>query len=105
VGAGHILRVHLVPVLGDRRLSEIDSASIQRLKPGLARAGAQPKTVDNILSVLRKLLKVAVDWEVLEQIPCAIPRVRFAKKAQPYYTFAEFGRLVEERRRSGATST
>ncbi len=55
-----LLRVHLTPLLGTKRLDAITNEDVQRLKRALsARA---PKTVNNVLSVLSTLLKVAVEW-------------------------------------------
>jgi hypothetical protein len=52
-----IVRVHLVPVLGERRLDAIGNAEVQRLK--LALSAKAPKTVNNVLTVLSVLLKKA----------------------------------------------
>src|SRR5436190_2130188 len=50
-----IIRVHLVPPLGDRKLDAITTEDVQRLKSGLA--GKAVKTVNNVLTVLSVLLK------------------------------------------------
>lgn len=59
---------HLVPRFGHRRLDQIDTASVQRLRADLAKKRKSPKTVENILSVLRKLLKVAIEWDELAEM-------------------------------------
>jgi len=65
-----LLRVHLVPLLGHKRLDAITNEDIERFKSSLvARA---PKTVNNILTVLSTLLKAAVEWSVIERLPCRI---------------------------------
>ena len=53
-----ILRVHLVPTLGHKRLDAIESEDVQHLKGRLSTKAA--KTVNNILTVLKVLLKKAV---------------------------------------------
>ena len=58
-----ILRVHLVPALGHKRLDAIKSEDVQHLKGRLSTKAA--KTVNNILTVLNVLLKKAVDWDVI----------------------------------------
>src|SRR5438105_11477435 len=65
-----IIRVHLAPALGTRQLDAIKTEDVQQLKRSL-RAKA-PKTVNNILTVLSVLLKKAVEWEVIERMPCSI---------------------------------
>lgn len=61
-----ILRVHLMPALGHKRLDAIKSEDVQHLKSRLSTKAA--KTVNNILTVLNVLLKKAVDWDVID--PC-----------------------------------
>ena len=59
-----ILKKYLVPQLGRKRLDEIKHEDVQRLKAKLVHLN--PKTVNCILTVLTKLLKVAVEWQVME---------------------------------------
>ena len=59
-----ILRVHLLPALGHKRLDAIKSEDVQRLKRNLE--AKSPKTVNNVLAVLSVLLKKAVEWEVID---------------------------------------
>lgn len=78
-----ILKIHLIPHLGDRRLDEIKNPDIQNLKK-IYREGyttsdgktikgtSNQKTINNRLTVLGKLLHVAHEWDLL---PCPPPRV------------------------------
>jgi hypothetical protein len=50
--------VHLLPQLGARRLTEVSTEAVQRLKKQLH--DRSPKTVNNVLTVLNVLLKKAV---------------------------------------------
>jgi hypothetical protein len=65
-----ILRVHLVPALGSNRLDAITNEDVQRLKMRLEKKAA--KTLNNVLTVLSVLLKKAVEWGVIERMPCSI---------------------------------
>ena len=65
-----ILRVHLIPQLGNRRLDDITTEDIQRLKSHLDNKAR--KTVNNVLTTLNTLLKVAVEWDVIDEMPCTI---------------------------------
>src|SRR5580765_7843830 len=58
-----ILRVHLQPVLGNKRLDAINTEDVQRLKSQMKSKAS--KTVNNVLSVLNTLLKKAVEWGVI----------------------------------------
>ncbi len=69
-GKETILRVHLLPQLGTKRLDAITNEDVQRLKVHLRERAA--KTVNNVLTVLNTLLRVAVEWDVIARVPCAI---------------------------------
>lgn len=94
-----LLRVNLVPLLGAKRLDAITSEDVQRLKSAL---GAKaPKTVNNILSVLSTLLKTAVEWQVIERMPCTIRLVKVSKPSAVFHDFDAYERLVEGARDTG----
>jgi integrase len=87
-----ILRVHLVPALGHKKLDAIKNEDVQRLKSALHSKAT--KTVNNILTVLNVLLKKAVEWEVIERVPCTIRVLPVSKGSTHFYDFDEFERLV-----------
>lgn len=91
-----ILRVHLLPALGHKKLDTIKSEDVQRLKAGLE--AKAPKTVNNILAVLSVMLKKAVEWEVIERMPCSVKLLRVPKGSTNFHDFDEFERLVEAAR-------
>ena len=95
-----ILRVHLIPRLGSRRLDAIRNEHVQRLKHALRRKA--PKTVNNVLSVLNTLLRTAVEWDVIEQMPCTIRLLPVPKTSAAFHDFDVFERLVEAARDSAA---
>src|SRR6266851_2394398 len=74
-----IVRVHLVPALGEHRLDMIRNEDVQRLK--LALRDKAPKTVNNVLTVLSVLLKKAMEWGELDRLPCAIKLLKVPKSA------------------------
>jgi integrase len=87
-----ILRVHLVPQLGGKRLDAIGNEDVQRLKHHLRHKA--PRTVNNVLTVVSTLLKKAVEWQVIEQMPCAVRLLRTTQGAIDFYDFDEDERLV-----------
>jgi integrase len=88
-----ILRVHLLPAFGDKRLDEITSEDIQKLKSEME--GKAAKTVNNVLSVLNTLLKVAVEWSVIDQMPCSIRLLPMVPPREaPFHDFDEYHRLI-----------
>ena len=87
-----ILRVHLIPALGHKRLDAISNEDVQCLK---TRLGAKAtKTVNNVLTVLSVLLKQAVEWGVVERMPCRIKILKVSKGSTQFYDFDDFERIV-----------
>jgi integrase len=89
----NILRLHLSPALGKRRLDGITNEDIAHLKAGLGRLN--PKTVNNVINVLSKMLNVAVEWGVIERSPCTIKLLKTTNPIMPFYEDEDYARLVE----------
>ena len=88
-----ILRVHLVPVFGKTKLDAITDEDVQRLKSHLARKA--PKTVNNILATLNRMLAIAVEWGVIESLPCTIRHLRVPCSSMAFHDFEAYERLLE----------
>jgi integrase len=88
-----ILKVHLVPLLGTKRLDEITNEDIQRLKHQLRDRAS--KTVNNVLTVMSVLLKKATEWDVIGQMPCTIRLVKAPKTSMGFYDFDDYEHLIE----------
>jgi integrase len=90
-----ILRDHLIPAFGFRRLDEITFARIEDFKNGLVIADEDdeddevlsPKTANNILSVLRRLFVIAYKRGVL----AAIPEIEWFPTTPGSFDFLSFG--------------
>lgn len=93
------LRVHLVPLLGTRKLDAIGNEDVQRLKSKLV--GKAPKTVNNVLTVLNTLLRVAMEWGVIDRKPCAIKLLRVNQPEAAFHDFPEYERLLEAAKATG----
>src|SRR6187401_2733346 len=87
-----ILRVHLIPALGHKKLDAIKSEDVQHLKSRLSTKAA--KTVINILTVLNVLLKKAVEWDVIHQVQCSVKLLPVPKGSMAFFDFDEYERLV-----------
>jgi integrase len=87
-----ILRIHLIPELGARALDTISNEQVQRLK--LRLGDKSPKTVNNVLSVLNVLLKQAVEWGVLERLPCSIRLMRVPHTDAAFHDFGAYECLL-----------
>ncbi len=87
-----ILRVHLVPRFGRKRLDAITNEDVQRLKLRLQTCA--PKTTNDVLATLRRLLSVAVEWGVIDRMPCTIRQVKTARTAMAFHEFPAYEQLV-----------
>jgi len=88
-----ILHQHLIPLLGSKKLDAITTEHVQNLKRHLR--DRAPKTVNNVLAVLNVLLKKAVEWDVIDRIPCVIRLLPIPKPSAGFYDFDEYERLIQ----------
>jgi integrase len=79
--------------LGKKKLDAITDEDVQALKAALATMSA--KTVNNVLTVLGKLLKVAVKWKLITTSPCTIELLKVATPLPKFYEFSQYRALVE----------
>ena len=91
-GKESVARLHLLPAWGARRLDEITTEQVQRFKKTLSKKA--PKTVNNILTVFNMVLKKAVEWDVIAEMPCTIRLLPVPKFSAGFYDFDEYERLV-----------
>jgi integrase len=87
-----IFKRHLVPFAGKKKLDAITTEDVQRLKGCLEKKS--PKTVNNVLTVLNTALKKAVEWDVIDHMPCTVRLLPIPKSEAAFYDFDEYERLV-----------
>lgn len=77
VGASeYLIRLHLGPAFGALRLDQISSLKIEAYKGVKLGSGLSAQTVKNHLTVLRRILSLAVEWGALARVPrFKMPRV------------------------------
>ena len=63
------LRRHILPVLGAVRLEELDGVAVAMFASRKLSEGMRPKTINNILSTLRRVLCYAVDRGYAASVP------------------------------------
>ena len=91
-----IIRDHFLPLFGHWQISELSFQNMVELQAHLRKEKAlSPKTVNNIMGLLKKMLNDAVYWDVLEKNPAQKLR---PLKVQPeemlFWTFAEKDRFL-----------
>ena len=85
-------RRRVLRLLGARRLDALNNETVAQLKRALGYRSA--KTVNNVLTVLNKLLKTAVEWGALDRMPCTIRLLPFPKSSASFHDFGDYERLV-----------
>lgn len=87
---------HLLPVLAEIRLSALKRAHLVELerallaKPGYG-ATLHPKTVNNVTGLAKRILAVAVEWDLLDVNPWASCRpLKSPERVFDYWTISEF---------------
>lgn len=93
------LNYHLLPLFGTRALDQITQEEVQRLKARMS--GRAAKTINNVLGTLTTLLKCAVEWGVIDELPVVVRRLRVPKTTMDFFDFDEYEQLVEAARELG----
>ncbi|MCA9716526.1 MAG: tyrosine-type recombinase/integrase family protein [Myxococcales bacterium] len=96
-----MLGAYLLPQLGERPLDKISEVDIQRLKSAFSRQATS--SVNNILTLLSTMLKVAVEWGVIDSVP-KIRKLKRQPQGFEFYEEATFESLVEAASRCGVRS-
>lgn len=81
-----ILRVHLLPTFGALPLDRIGVAEVEGYKARKLTANMARKSINNQLTVLRKILATAVEWRVI----ASVPQIKWLKTAAPEFDFLTF---------------
>jgi integrase len=105
VTAKMILDLHLLPLLGERRLDAIDDEAIATCKAAW-RAGSHgqkptssKKTINNRLSILSTVLHMAVEWKRIPAAPCTIKLGKVDDQQEAhFYEHATYERIVSAAR-------
>src|ERR1017187_2825226 len=88
-----MLRRHNIPELGDLPLDRITTERVAKLCTSMARFSR--KTLANVLATLAKLLRTAVDWDVLAVMPCKIRIPKAARTPPNFYELDTMRRLID----------
>ena len=89
-----IFEHHIIPFFGDQPLEDVRVRDIEAFKAAQQAKGLAPKTINNHLTVLSALLRVAESWEVIDQRP-PIKRLKQIDPDWHYLGFAEATQLIQ----------
>ena len=87
------IKNHLVPAFGKLKLDQIGSREIEAFKSAKIREKKSAKSVNNYLTVLRKMLCVAQEWGLIPFVP-KVKWLRLPPNKFDFLTFEEADRLV-----------
>lgn len=79
------VRRSLNPAFGRMRIGDIGIRDVERFKAAQIKAGLHPKTVNERLGLLARILRTAEEWEVIEKVP----RIRRLKCPPPRFQWLE----------------
>jgi integrase len=88
-----ILKYHLRPAFGHLPIDAVTVREVEELKAKLLDAKKAPKTVNNVLAVLRKLLNYAGEVGSMEAAP-RVKQVKVPPQKFDFFTFEEYPRLL-----------
>jgi integrase len=88
------LEVHF----GELRLSQIDAAQIEGYKTECAKLGRGHRTINHYLTVLRRMLALALKWRLLDGLPEIAMLPRPAQGRPKFWTVEECGRAYRAAR-------
>ncbi len=80
------LRYHLIPAFGRKRLDEIGAREIEKYKADKLKTKISKKSINNHLTILRKMISVARDWEIIKNVP----RVKWFRVPKAEFDFLDF---------------
>jgi integrase len=95
-----MLKTHLSPFFGKKKLADIGPAEIEDFKAKKLSEGQSKKSINNHLAALRKLLNLALEWEVIPRAP----KVKAFKVKNEYITEDQFLTFDEAERVVGAAA-
>ena len=88
-----VFKHHLVPAFGAKRLDQIGARDIEAFKSLKLRQGKSAKTVNNMSTILRKMLSVAQEWGVIPFLP-KVKWLKVPPNKFDFLTFEEADRLM-----------
>ena len=94
-----LVRNHLKPALGDRKLSQLSAAEIQRHYNTLLEKGLSARTVRYVHSVLHSALDQAVKWGLLSRNPAKLVELpRHRRREMRVLSSKELGEFLKAAR-------
>ena len=95
IGKKYTLQTHLLPHFGNLYLEDISSITIEEYKNKKDKTHLSRKTINNHLTVLRKCLRTAYEWELLDKLP-QVKLFKTPPQKFDFFTEKESNKLLEQ---------
>lgn len=96
---GGYLRTHLLPAFGDYVLQGLTTFDVKRFQNDLAKTDVSPKTVNNVLVLLKTILKSAEEDGQIESNPATpVKRLKWRRPEMSFLTTAQVAKFLETAR-------
>lgn len=91
------ISTHILPEFGKVRLSDITQLHVRKWVAELSAKGLAPATVQKVYQIMSKIMRAAVDGELIAKTPCrSIPLPKVERREMRFLNPAEVNRLAEE---------
>ena len=91
-----VLKCHLLPEFGDFALDEITRTQIVSFHSAVRETGLAPATCDQFVILLRRMLNLAVEWEIIDKNPASRARLfNVDNRKERYLSDEEMARLLQ----------
>ena len=88
--------------MGQKQLDGITNEDVQKIKSHLH--DKAPSTTNTVLTTLSVMLKAALDWDVIERMPCTIRLLHVPPSEAAFHDFEEYENLVDSSVAYGANA-
>lgn len=88
-----VLRNHILPYFGHKQLDQVDTSAVDRFIQAQHRQGLSPKSINNHLAILGRMLRVAQEYDLLYDLP-RMRRLPVQHKDIEFYSEEEVERLL-----------
>src|SRR3989339_1506740 len=88
------LKLHIMPFFGTMRLDEIGMRDVDSFKSEQLKKGYSPKTVNNHVCLIRKMINLAVEWGIIDKAP-RFKQLRTSETTIDFLNFNEAQNLIQ----------
>jgi len=93
----NLLDARILPLWGQKKISEITRDDVQELQSNFLRVGHKPSSVNRYMALVKYIFNLAERWEVIDKSPARhVARIRDNNKKERYLSAEETDNLLKE---------